>query len=273
MSRRWCPICAVTAAYAVLWWVGQRAPVVVVPFEDLPDDGVVEAFGDVTGRVVFEGPVPEPKWHARKGDADVKDAAVCAAMDIPDESLVVYRQNRGIQHVFVYLRRGIDQNRIHPTLRKAASPEVMFDQRNCRFVPHSLVLRTEQKLRIRSFDSCPHNAHPFPLMNSNFSFVVEPSNRMGVIVPSFSRREFLPIGVKCDIHPWMTAWWMIVDHPYAAVTDRNGRFTIPKLPVGDHVFTIWHEKVGYIEKELLVTISEEETTGLKDIKVAADRFR
>ena len=60
------------------------------------------------------------------------------------------------------------------------------------------------------------------------------------------------------IHVWMGAYILIVDHPYAAVTGKDGRFEIRNLPVGNHEFRIWHEAVGYLEKKYVVTIKEGE---------------
>jgi hypothetical protein len=39
----------------------------------------------------------------------------------------------------------------------------------------------------------------------------------------------------------MSAWQLPLDHPYGAVTNENGEFSIQNLPAGKHKFTIWHE--------------------------------
>ena len=36
--------------------------------------------------------------------------------------------------------------------------------------------------------------------------------------------------VTCDFHPWMKVYWLILDHPYAALTDKDGRFHIENMP-------------------------------------------
>ncbi len=53
----------------------------------------------------------------RKGDATVKNAAICAAQDVPDESLVINEMNRGIQHVCI-CGVGSGDREIHPDLVK-----------------------------------------------------------------------------------------------------------------------------------------------------------
>ncbi len=52
-----------------------------------------------------------------------------------------------------------------------------------------------------------------------------------------------PSRVSDNLHPWMSAWWLIVDHPYSAVTDAQGRFTIRDVPVGPQRVVVWHEAV------------------------------
>ena len=46
--------------------------------------------------------------------------------------------------------------------------------------------------------------------------------------------ERLPVQIGCDIHNWMRAYWVVVDHPYAAVTDKDGHYRILELPPGEY---------------------------------------
>ena len=84
--------------------------------------------------------------------------------------------------------------------------------------------------------------------------------------------EKLPIEVQCNIHNWMKAYWLILDHPYASISDENGKFTIADLPVGEHEFAVWQEKTGYIERKFKVTVVAGETTDVGVIKVPATKF-
>jgi hypothetical protein len=65
----------------------------------------------------------------------------------------------------------------------------------------------------------------------------------------------------------MTGWWVVVDHPYAAVTDKDGNFSIKGLPEGEHEFRVWQEKVGYLEKSLKVKVVAGKETEVPTIKV------
>ena len=78
--------------------------------------------------------------------------------------------------------------------------------------------------------------------------------------------EGLPTQVECSIHPWMEAYWLVLDHPYAAITTPDGKFRIEKLPAGEHDFVVWQENVGYLERPK-VKIKPGETTDLGTVKV------
>ena len=47
--------------------------------------------------------------------------------------------------------------------------------------------------------------------------------------------------VVCNIHPWMKAYILSLDHPYMAVTGEDGTFEIKNMPAGQHEFQFWHE--------------------------------
>ncbi|MCA9014648.1 MAG: hypothetical protein KDA77_04870 [Planctomycetaceae bacterium] len=223
----------------------------------------------MTGQFVFDGPAPEPVIQRKKGDPTVKDAAVCAAMDHYNNDLIVNPDNKGIQNVFIYLRKAKE---IHPDLKDSKEKSVVFDQKGCTFFPHALVVRTDQKVIVKSDDPVAHNTHTFPLKNQAVNFILAPNDREGKEV-SNPIPEILPMQVKCDIHPWMTAYWYVVDHPYAVISDKDGKFTIKDLPEGKNEFRIWHEKVGYIDRKFFVTIKAGETVDLGEVKVSPSKFK
>jgi hypothetical protein len=49
---------------------------------------------------------------------------------------------------------------------------------------------------------------------------------------------------KCSVHPWMGAYVAILDHPFYAITNESGVFTLPKLPAGTYDLESWHEVFG-----------------------------
>ena len=230
-----------------------------------------DGYGDLTGRIVFDGDVPKLLPKIKKNEPAAKLPPCCAIKDTANDSLVINPKNKGIQHVFVYLKK-VSKSDIHPELAKSKDAEVVFDQKECVFNPHAMVVRTDQQVVVKSGDNVPHNTHTYPIFNGGQNFIVAPNDRVGIKMPKFNMKEPLPMQVKCDIHAWMQAYWLVVDHPYATVTDADGKFSIPKLPAGDYTFVVWQERVGYLDKAMKATIKAGAKTDLGDVKAAAEKF-
>ena len=70
-----------------------------------------------------------------------------------------------------------------------------------------------------------------------------------------SRRFDAPgiVKVFCHLHSHMTALIRVFDHPYFSQPDAAGRFTIPDVPPGRYRVVAWHERVGDVTHEAVVT--------------------
>lgn len=193
-------------------------------------------WGMLKGRITFTGEVPE----AERLEI-TRDEEVCGPLNLVDESLVVNPNNRGIQNVVVWLssRKAVP---IHPSFPANPKP-AQLDNRDCRFVPRLVRLRTNQTLRSISTDPISHNIAVYARRNTPFSEVI-PDGK--AVEKSFAKEELMPIRVDCSTHAWMRAYLVITEHPYSAVTDKDGKFEIPNLPYGEWEFRFWHERVSYL---------------------------
>ena len=54
---------------------------------------------------------------------------------------------------------------------------------------------------------------------------------------------------KCDVHGWMNAYVGVLDHPYFAITGKDGKFELKTLPPGTYTIEAWHEKLGTHDAE------------------------
>jgi hypothetical protein len=198
-------------------------------------------WGDLTGTFIYGGKAPEPA--ALKVD---KDVAVCGKHKLVDESLVVGADG-GIKNivVFLYLKEGDKAPPIHPSYEESAKDDVVLDNRNCRFEPRVALLRTTQKLVIKNSDPVGHNTKIDCLNNTGINPLIPAGAQFD---QHFTAVERVPSIVSCNIHPWMSARVLIKDHPYMAVTDDAGKFTIKNLPVGKWTFQVWQEKAGYVQE-------------------------
>ncbi len=68
----------------------------------------------------------------------------------------------------------------------------------------------------------------------------------GKATHKFGRAQRVPVPIKCNYHPWESAFILPLDHPYLAITKADGTFQIPKLPVGPIEFQVWQERIGYL---------------------------
>jgi plastocyanin len=204
----------------------------------------------------------------KQGD-DIKDPAVCAAVDVPDERLVLGEGN-AVKGVFIYLNKAPKGGK---PLAAPAGP-FMFDQKNCRFFPHCVVIPVGQEVKVLSDDTIAHNTHTNPKKNPSVNAGVSPGDREGKLSFTYRKTESVPLSITCDYHTWMKAYQLPVDHPYAAVTDENGAFTIAELPPGKHAFVVWHEAAdgGFVERKFVVEIKSGETTEMQ-IDYPADRLK
>ena len=154
------------------------------------------------------------------------------------ERLVVDSSTRGVKNVFIYLLR---PSAINPDAKKAAeSAKPEFDQKGCIYVPHAMAVMVGETVKVKSSDDKPHNVN-FQLRALQENKVLAPGNSMDVTPSSPERGPGL---VSCSIHPWMQAYWLVLDHPYFAITDEKGNFEIKNVPAGTQKVVVWQEAVG-----------------------------
>lgn len=210
-------------------------------------------FGTIRGRVLFEGTPPNLQPVARADQIKAADAAVCKVDLIGNDTLVV--NNGGLGNVFIYLEKAPAGTVV------GAPPEqkIMFDQKNCRFEPHALFCRVDQPVQVLNSDGVAHNTHTYPKRNKTFNTVVKINDQVGVPLV-YDKAEKIPLEIKCDFHPWMRAWHLPLDHPFAVCTEKDGSFEIKDLPAGAHKFKVWHEKAGLLERgyEIVVEAGDNE---------------
>jgi len=199
-----------------------------------------EGWGTLKGRVVFEGDAPAGKILVPKGDPNAKDSAVCAVSEIKSERLIVDAATKGVKNVIVYIPR---PTAVNPEAKSAkASAAVVFDQKKCIFEPHVLAVMTNTKIDIKSGDAVGHNVNS-KVQNNAFNDAIAPNGSSSKTPVAAAKQPGI---VTCDIHPWMMAYWLVLDNPYFAVTDDKGNFEIKNAPAGTQKVAVWQEATAFV---------------------------
>jgi plastocyanin len=198
--------------------------------------------GTVTGRVSFEGTAPENPTVRIAGDP-----RCASATGMTFEHYIV--KDGGLDNVFVYVKDGLGNYHFDTP----AEP-VKLDQHGCRYVPHVIGLQVGQPLEVTNSDDTMHNVHALPETNREFNFPQHRKDQRDT--RTFTAAEVM-VPLKCDLHPWMSAYVGVVAHPYFAVTANGGRFELRNLPPGTYTVEAWHSKAGTETQQ--VTIGEKET--------------
>ena len=198
---------------------------------------------DVTGKVTLVGNAPEMKV------IDMSAIKECAALHpdpVTEESVIVGDKGE-LKNVVVSLKK--DEDKDMPG--EPSKTPVVLDQKACMYDPHVVAMMVGQPLIVKNSDPFLHNVDSTATNPENKFNIGMPKVNDGVkIDPQPKVPEIFR--VKCDVHPWMSAWIAVFDHPYFSVTGDDGTFTIKGLPDGNYTLQAWHEKYGTQEAKVTV---------------------
>jgi plastocyanin len=163
-----------------------------------------------------------------------------------DESLVVNKRG-DLANAFIYVKSGL-AGKVFPV---PATP-VVIDQKGCWFRPRVLGIQVGQSLQVINSDPVTHNIHPMAEVNRAWN------HSQGAGDPPIARKFIKPeimIPVKCNIHSWMHAFIGVLENPYFAVSQDDGKYEIANLPPGTYTIGVWQEKLGTQEQQVTIAPS------------------
>ena len=76
----------------------------------------------------------------------------------------------------------------------------------------------------------------------------------------FAKPEIM-VKFKCNVHPWMSAYAGVVEHPFFGTTDPSGAVSIAGMPAGTYTLEAWQEKYG--TQTQTVTLGSGETKSIQ----------
>jgi plastocyanin len=214
--------------------------------------------GNITGTVTLKGTPP-----AEVPNEQLKSDATCGKLhaETPTTHHWVVGSKGELANVVVMLK-GMDGKSTG-----ASAPSVEVDQKGCEYTPQILAVQTGQKIDVKNSDPVMHNVHTVPTVAGNEEQNKAQMQGSSDLVFSMPKAEnFLKF--KCDVHPWMFAWVTVVDHPYFAVTGKDGTFTIKDVPPGKYKIAALHRKAAPtgVEKDIEVTADGAKTDFTLEVK-------
>jgi hypothetical protein len=231
--RRRSRVAAVLVIAALAWWLGATR---VSAYEAIQ----VSNGGKIVGTVKVAG-----KFAPRPPLAVNKNREVCGN-HIEDESLVVGPE-KGLRYAVLTLEN----------ISKGRAVELeagyALDNQKCRFVPHVQAISLGQWIELKNTDPVLHSADALlGEQQTLFNVALWPGRavRKPAAYPGVVR-------INCGVHSWMSAYVIVTDNPYHAVTDLYGAYEIDDIPPGTYKLRLWHELLGTQEKEVRLEAGRE----------------
>ena len=219
----------------------------------LVSPGVAFAASTVTGTIVFDG--KPPALRPLSMDADPSCNKMHGGKPVPAEMLSLGSGNT-MGNILVWVSKGLPAGKTFPTPKTP----VTLDQKGCLYTPHVMGIMVGQTYRILNSDGILHNIHTLPKVNPSFNRAMPATLKEATTV--FAKPEAV-FNIKCDVHPWMSAYMAVFTHPFFANTGTDGKFTISGLDAGTYEITAWHEKLGTQTASVTVTGSDTKTQNFK----------
>jgi plastocyanin len=143
------------------------------------------------------------------------------------------------QNTVVYVKTGPPA----PTVAKVAR----MDQKGLVFTPRVLPIQRGSTVEFLNSDPVAHNV--YTLDGEKYDLGTWPQGQI-------HRYVFKKSGIYrqlCKVHDDMIAYVLVLDTPWFAVSDKDGRFTLAGLPPGSYTLGIWHEKLAAPDLQVTVT--------------------
>jgi plastocyanin len=207
--------------------------------------GAQDAENVVTG--VVKVPLPAPKAKPER-DMSGDEKCACLHEKLPIKEDLLVAADGGVKWAFVYVKKGLEG-------KKFSVPEkpVLLDQQGCVYHPRVFGVMVGQTLNVRNSDNMLHNVHLLPFNNREENIAQPVKGQVNAV--KFTASEVM-VNIKCDVHGWMRTYAGVLEHPFYAVTDATGKFTIQGLPPGKYTLGVWQERCKPAELEIEVKAGE-----------------
>ncbi len=134
----------------------------------------------------------------------------------------------------------------NPPPSTASTPgKITITQEGCRYLPHVSALQAGGSAVITNGDDTLHNVRGIVYLGRGKAS--QPIFNTGQPIKGMATTQSFPkagiFRLNCDVHPWMESWILVFAHPWFAVSDADGKFSLPAgLPDGEYTLQAWHNR-------------------------------
>lgn len=119
---------------------------------------------------------------------------------------------------------------------------------NASFLPRAIALTVGQPLIIENQDPVSQSVSGMFSRTENpaFNALLKAGSIESSRPLTFSAAEPFPARISLQHCPWTSGLLCVHSNPYVAISQEDGSFRIPNLPLGEWEFQVWHPRSGYI---------------------------
>jgi plastocyanin len=196
--------------------------------------------GEISGVVHFNGKTPP------RIPIDMSADPACKLSDLPYLTEQILVTDQQLANVYIYIKSGAPNYTAIPD-----APAVRLNQRGCRYSPHIIAIQQGGSVTFLNSDATVHNIHTMPNQSGNASLDISEPAGSPPRTQVFPTAEVM-LPVRCNNHPWMSAFINVAPNPWFAISGADGRFTITGVPAGTYTLAAVHEKLG--EQDIQITV-------------------
>ncbi|MGX9462790.1 hypothetical protein ACWXWU_16380 [Shewanella sp. A14] len=154
--------------------------------------------------------------------------------------LVLNAQGQPAENVVVYLLPSNPAN----IVTQVPSPKAEVHQKDKQFSPYITVVQKGHDVAFVNQDDITH--HIFSALGpKRFSFKLRHEQDQQVL--TFEQVGHVSMG--CNVHDWMSGHLLVIDTPFYAVTNQQGKVSFEHLPADNFELVVWHPQLKMTDNQ------------------------
>ena len=218
----------------------------------------------ITGRVAFTGAPPVPRhFEVQKGPEVCGSERILTKVDV---------QNGWLKGAVVVLE-GVEQGKpFEPQQLKDVTPgegefryaggetlDLNVELQKCSFGPFTGVVMADTPVRFANHDVIKHTLHTYVLKGRHATILktvhnqnLPPDSQTDKSFETKTLRQAHAVALTCDRHDFMENWLYVVESPYFSISERDGTFSMDRVPPGQYNLVVWHPVLGMQQQVIRV---------------------